>query len=124
MKKLLLTLATVLLISGCSKEPNIILNCMGDQNDGMNLTIDSSKKELIFSVISFGEKQPDIVLSYTDNDDELVSEKFFRGPKNAYYITTFNKIDGELKQEKYDDDGYSRKDTKTNQCSVIKRVME
>ena len=97
---------------------------MGDQNDGMNLTIDSSKKELIFSVISFGEKQPDIVLSYTDNDDELVSEKFFRGPKNAYYITTFNKIDGELKQEKYDDDGYSRKDTKTNQCSVIKRVME
>ena len=49
MKKLLLTLATVLLISGCSKEPNIILNCMGDQNDGMNLTIDSSKKELILS---------------------------------------------------------------------------
>lgn len=125
MNKLLLTLATVLLISGCAKEPNIFLNCSGDQFDGMNLTIDPSKKELIFSVISFGTKQPDIVMSYTDNDDdELVSEKFFNGPKNAYYITTFNKFNGELKEDKFDDDGYSRRGSRTYQCSIIERVME
>ena len=124
MKKLLLTLGTVLLISGCSKEPNIYLNCPLDYGGNLRLTIDTSKKEFIFSVIMAGKNQPDVVLSYTDDDDELVSEKFFNGTKNAYYITTFNKINGELEQDKYDDDGWSRRGSKTSQCSVIKRVME
>ena len=46
MNKLLLTLGTVLLISGCSKEPNIDLNCIAGGGDSNFLfTIDTAKKE-------------------------------------------------------------------------------
>ena len=70
MNKLLLTLGTVLLISGCSKEPNIYLNCLTEGGYNFQFTIDTSKKEFIFYEGSEG-----LVNSYTDDGDKLISEK-------------------------------------------------
>ena len=121
MNKLLLTLGTVLLISGCSKEPNIDLNCIAGGGDSNFLfTIDTAKKEFIFYEGS------ERLASYTNDGDKLISEKIFinwelkieqqkkfmsnsqwqiysRDTRykiddelDEYYIMTFNKINGDL----------------------------
>ena len=74
MNKLLLTLATLLLISGCSKEPNIYLNCALGGEDYFELTIDTSKKAFIFSQQDW-DVQP--LFLYTEHDNKLISEKIF-----------------------------------------------
>ena len=121
MNKLLLTLGTVLLISGCSKEPNIDLNCIAGGGDSNFLfTIDTAKKEFIFYEGS------ERLASYTNDGDKLISEKIFinwearieqekermddyywqiysteirskiENGFDEYYIMTFNKINGDL----------------------------
>tara|TARA_B100000787_G_scaffold166990_1_gene153021 strand:+ start:1335 stop:1778 length:444 start_codon:yes stop_codon:yes gene_type:complete len=147
MNKLLLTLGTVLLISGCSKEPNIYLNCLTEGGYNFQFTIDTSKKEFIFYEGSEG-----LVNSYTDDGDKLISEKvfinwearfdkqrkemdvpdwetYFMATKNKldngfdeYYMYTFNKINGDLVESDFQKD--KEETTNTYSCSVIKRVME
>ena len=75
MNKLLLTLATLLLISGCSKEPNIYLNCTTSGGDyAFDLTINTSKKAFI---LSGQEDEVSPLFSYTEHDNKLISEKIF-----------------------------------------------
>ena len=117
MNKLLLTLGTVLSISGCSKEPNIDFNCVANGGDANFLvTIDTSKKEFIFY------EGFERLASYTNYGDKLISEKIFvnwearlevqkkydndllegrfkekiNNGFDEYYVMTFNKINGEL----------------------------
>ena len=125
MNKLLLTLATLLLISGCSKEPNIYLNCTTSGGDyAFNLTIDTSKKAFI---LSGQEDEVSPLFSYTEHDNKLISEKIFIDWSAAirsgryednnssflkmqindfdeYMIYTFDKINNELRQDEFSKD--------------------
>ena len=116
MNKLLLTLATVLLISGCAKEPNIYLNCLVNNGaDEVQITIDTIKKE----IISYAQDEPASV-SYTEYPDKLVSDKFDVS-EYGYSIATFNKINGNLIVDYYYE---NEEPSVTSPCSVIERVMK
>ena len=141
MNKLLLTLATVLLISGCSKEPNINLNCLaGGGEINFQFTIDTSKKEFIFY------EGFERLASYTNYGDKLISEKIFvnwearleeqkkydndllagkfkekiNNGFDEYYVMTFNKINGELVESDFTEKEQINKYTNT----VSKKLIE
>ena len=141
MNKLLLTFATVLLISGCSREPNIYLNCALGVEDYFELTIDASKKAFIFSRQDWNV-QP--LFLYTEHDDKLISEKAFidwgavitggRFEDNdshylkmqindfdEYAIYTFDKINNELRQDEFFKD---KEEKYIYQCTAIEQVMK
>ena len=141
MNKLLLTLGIVLLISGCSKEPNIDFNCIADGGDSNFLfTIDTSKKEFIFY------EGFERLASYTNYGDKLISEKIFvnwearleeqkkydnkllegkfkekiNNGFDEYYVMTFNKINGELVESDFTEKEQINKYTNT----VSKKLIE
>tara|TARA_B110000881_G_C18081277_1_gene273647 strand:- start:27 stop:461 length:435 start_codon:yes stop_codon:yes gene_type:complete len=141
MNKLLLTFATVLLISGCSREPNIYLNCALGVEDYFELTIDASKKAFIFSRQDWNV-QP--LFLYTEHDDKLISEKAFidwgaviTGGRfedkdshhlkmqindfDEYTIYTFDKINNELRQDEFFKD---KEEKYIYQCTAIEQVMK
>ena len=141
MNKLLLTLGTVLSISGCSKEPNIDFNCVANGGDANFLfTIDTSKKEFIFY------EGFERLGSYTNYGDKLISEKIFvnwearleeqkkydnkllegkfkekiNNGFDEYYVMTFNKINGELVESDFTEKEQINKYTNT----VSKKLIE
>ena len=141
MNKLLLTLGTVLSISGCSKDPNIDFNCVAGGGDSNFLfTIDTSKKEFIFY------EGFERLASYTNYGDKLISEKIFvnwearleeqkkydndllagkfkekiNNGFDEYYVMTFNKINGELVESDFTEKEQINKYTNT----VSKKLIE
>jgi len=149
MNKLLLTLGTVLLISGCSKEPNIDLNCIAGGGDSNFLfTIDTAKKEFIFYEGS------ERLASYTNDGDKLISEKIFinwelkieqqkkfmsnsqwqiysRDTRykiddefDEYYIMTFNKINGDLVESDFTEKLKKNKYFPDDMVKPIKTIEE
>jgi len=141
MNKLLLTLGTVLSISGCSKDPNIDFNCVAGEGDyNFLFTIDTSKKEFIFY------EEFERLASYTNYGDKLISEKIFvnwearleeqkkydnkllegkfkekiNNGFDEYYVMTFNKINGELVESDFTEKEQINKYTNT----VSKKLIE
>ena len=139
MNKLLLTLGTVLLISGCSKEPNIYLNCISDGGAGWDknfrLTIDTSKKEFNWTYTlsqTYEKTVNQLPITYTEFDDKLITEKiilaWYVNPDvegedllPEYSIFTFDKISGSFIEKNYKDNKFR---FSRSPCTRIDRVME